>query len=411
MYEFKPTSWDQVQAYDTIVFNVETNPANKPRLRRMVLTGAPHVYADQHAAEHGTASLVGQYVTKSGARNKAYHSRWDHYTSARIGLVVSVQRHGEAPAGVAEAPVAEAPVAVEATPAPVKPLTPPMEAAMVIAREKGYIHTSDLRHSGVGTVVALMRRGLLREADPHRYGRHYLATTPAQAWDEVHTENERFELTPRFPEGTPEYAAYAAELKTELGKWVAGEAPYDVRPLHSHSFLPTMGSGPAYGPCQMRRCGLPYADDIHRTGIEGGDTVQRRGEVGPDHPVGIVTQVETGWSHAYVAFSGLAPCRVRLSTLVKVLKAEPVAVPTPTPAPTLAAEVTALRVWVDGRKRGDERTTTIMLTGSDIAHIHLIDALEIAIMNAAAPGAVSTFATPLKALRDAICDRIGLVRK
>lgn len=27
-----------------------------------------------------------------------------------------------------------------------------------------------------------------------------------------------------FPEGTPEYAAYRAELRTELAKWVAGEA-------------------------------------------------------------------------------------------------------------------------------------------------------------------------------------------
>jgi len=29
-----------------------------------------------------------------------------------------------------------------------------------------------------------------------------------------------------FPEGTPEYAAYAAALKAELAKFVAGEPPY-----------------------------------------------------------------------------------------------------------------------------------------------------------------------------------------
>lgn len=32
----------------------------------------------------------------------------------------------------------------------------------------------------------------------------------------------------RYPEGTPEYAAYAAELRAELGKWVAGAEPVVV---------------------------------------------------------------------------------------------------------------------------------------------------------------------------------------
>lgn len=31
---------------------------------------------------------------------------------------------------------------------------------------------------------------------------------------------------PRFPEGTPEYDAYATELREELRKWVAGEGEY-----------------------------------------------------------------------------------------------------------------------------------------------------------------------------------------
>lgn len=31
---------------------------------------------------------------------------------------------------------------------------------------------------------------------------------------------------PRFPEGTPEYAAYAAQLGPELAKFAAGEPPY-----------------------------------------------------------------------------------------------------------------------------------------------------------------------------------------
>jgi hypothetical protein len=31
---------------------------------------------------------------------------------------------------------------------------------------------------------------------------------------------------PKYPAGTPEHEAYAAELRTELDKWVAGDAPY-----------------------------------------------------------------------------------------------------------------------------------------------------------------------------------------
>jgi hypothetical protein len=33
---------------------------------------------------------------------------------------------------------------------------------------------------------------------------------------------------PKFPEGTPEYDAYAAELRVELAKFSRGEAPYDA---------------------------------------------------------------------------------------------------------------------------------------------------------------------------------------
>ena len=33
---------------------------------------------------------------------------------------------------------------------------------------------------------------------------------------------------PRFPEGTPEYAEYAAKLREELAKFSAGEPPYNV---------------------------------------------------------------------------------------------------------------------------------------------------------------------------------------
>jgi hypothetical protein len=35
--------------------------------------------------------------------------------------------------------------------------------------------------------------------------------------------------TPRFPAGTPEHDAYAAELRAELAKWAAGVEPYPYR--------------------------------------------------------------------------------------------------------------------------------------------------------------------------------------
>lgn len=114
-------------------------------------------------------------------------------------------------------------------------LSPAMRRAANILAKDGYVDAID--GITVGTIVALMRRGILREATPLSHslsaGRHYPATTPEQVWDEAHTENEQRFLTPEFPAGTPEYEAYAAELRTELDKWVAGEAPYDAQPAPS----------------------------------------------------------------------------------------------------------------------------------------------------------------------------------
>lgn len=45
------------------------------------------------------------------------------------------------------------------------------------------------------------------------------------------------ELTgPRCPEGTPEYAAYATELRAELAKWSAGEPPYERPAADGHAY-------------------------------------------------------------------------------------------------------------------------------------------------------------------------------
>lgn len=34
-------------------------------------------------------------------------------------------------------------------------------------------------------------------------------------------------MEPIYPEGTPEYEAYRAELRTELTKWARGDHPYE----------------------------------------------------------------------------------------------------------------------------------------------------------------------------------------
>lgn len=237
MITFVPTSWNQVKAYDTIVFNMEANPESKPRLRRMTLTAAPYRYADAHSVEYGIASLTGFHVTKDGRRSKAYRSHRDDYVNARLSRVVSVSRpdyqvardiakvwdeahamndmcctlnpldHSRRECPARNTDTWQDPedgfgsmffgadgslVNPEATPeaAPVKPLSAPMQRAVDILARDGYVDTID--GVTVGTIVALMRRGILREATPLGHGlsagRHYPATTPAQVWDEAYAE-------------------------------------------------------------------------------------------------------------------------------------------------------------------------------------------------------------------------------
>jgi hypothetical protein len=56
---------------------------------------------------------------------------------------------------------------------------------------------------------------------------HMKAVT-AECREEESGNHEPVDYTdpPRFPEGTPEYEAYRAELRTELGKFARGEDPY-----------------------------------------------------------------------------------------------------------------------------------------------------------------------------------------
>lgn len=73
-----------------------------------------------------------------------------------------------------------------------KPLSPAMESLVRALNEYGYIDPiRDCgRRQGVNTLVALMDRGIIREAK-HRHGVHFPATTPEQVWDEAHAENDR----------------------------------------------------------------------------------------------------------------------------------------------------------------------------------------------------------------------------
>jgi hypothetical protein len=43
-------------------------------------------------------------------------------------------------------------------------------------------------------------------------------------------EDQCFADPPLYPAGTPEYAAYADELRIELDKFAAGEPPYPYPP-------------------------------------------------------------------------------------------------------------------------------------------------------------------------------------
>lgn len=77
---------------------------------------------------------------------------------------------------------------------------------------------ADERSGGWGQPDGMLGRTEARHALNRELGRAFdtLAATPAEA--------------PRFPEGTPEYDAYRAELRVELSKFAKGEKPYPYPP-------------------------------------------------------------------------------------------------------------------------------------------------------------------------------------
>jgi hypothetical protein len=60
-----------------------------------------------------------------------------------------------------------------------------------------------------------------------------------------------------------------------------------------------------------------------------------------------------------------------------------------------------IQIHVDSSKQGETRTTTVTLTGTDWAHIQLIDSLTLVVEEG----------TPAKALHDALCDGTPLISK
>lgn len=83
-------------------------------------------------------------------------------------------------------------VLIQVAAATAKPLSPAMQRLVRALETYGYIDPiRDCSHGvGINTLVALMDRGIIREAK-YRYGIHFPATTPEQVWDEAHAEDAR----------------------------------------------------------------------------------------------------------------------------------------------------------------------------------------------------------------------------
>lgn len=317
MITFTPGTWAHVKPYDTVTFKVGT------RLRRLVVTANPHPRQDGELS----VFVTGYYVNKDGSRSRAFRSRYDAYVDIHIDQIVNVSRFEHQVereiAAVLDEAHAENAARTPAAPVPSKPLTPAMQRAVKILEADGYVDTID--GVTVGTIVALMNRGILREATPLHHGlgagRNYPATTPEQVWEDAY--DMHMDECDRIARERDEREA--AELEAD-GGWgqpdgmlgATGSMVVNVASVNAK--LAAVGRGPidkaailAKAPIDsLLHSGTPEARPQR---IEVGSVVVRCGEEGPDAPRGIVTQIEEGWAHAYVAFSGLVPCRIRLSML------------------------------------------------------------------------------------------------
>lgn len=54
-----------------------------------------------------------------------------------------------------------------------------------------------------------------------------MKTIPERIEDNRVREDALLAIQPEFPQGTPEYDAYAKALRAELAKFSKGEAPYE----------------------------------------------------------------------------------------------------------------------------------------------------------------------------------------
>lgn len=98
-------------------------------------------------------------------------------------------------------------------------LSRPMRYAVDLLNSNGFVDGTD--RVTVGTFVALMDRGILREATPRSHGRgsghHYPAHRPDQVWDEAHAMNDMCCTLNPLGHGRDECpASRAVEVSDEL---------------------------------------------------------------------------------------------------------------------------------------------------------------------------------------------------
>lgn len=153
-------------------------------------------------------------------------------------------------------------------------LTAPMISLVRALNKHGYV--DPIRDGGtVGTFVALMNRGILREAKG-RYGRHYPAHTPEQVWEEAHTQHRLFtvsdgEITEHAEAVAENRARTAVEEQRDTGSMVINVDSINEK-------LAAVGRGPINRTAILTRAPI---DSLMNSGARSGP-VGGMAQVGPE---------------------------------------------------------------------------------------------------------------------------------
>jgi hypothetical protein len=208
--------------------------------------------------QYGTGGRLGVTPTASGAEWLAAYG--DAVKAAQAGYVraaelilyavtkTSLQRAHEAveAAIAAGEPERLALHLVEVSRKPLDPLTLTDRQVDVLRQFAGLRPEIASIITNGATRKSLRTRGLLEAAghgmeritDAGREALKAFAPATVKTQREVEERHAEFMADslpapasgPRFPKGTPEYAAYERELQAELAKFAAGEEPYPYRP-------------------------------------------------------------------------------------------------------------------------------------------------------------------------------------